>query len=186
VRDAARELYERRVNLIHERLSRIDEMFQGADSSERRVVTRDGKVFFDFEQHTVLETLDHLWNLHLQEMDDLRDGIGLRGYGQKNPLHEYQREGFVMFQGLLDNLRETVIRKLFFYEVPTPEELMAQINAEKQRREEMERRMRMIHSGSGSTSGGAAQDAPAPPKNPDEQRARLAAQKKARRKEGKR
>lgn len=182
LRDEARVLYEKRVNLIHERLSRIDEMFKGDQAAERRMTTRDGKVFFDFEQHTLLETLDHLWNLHLQEMDDLRDGIGLRGYGQKNPLHEYQREGFLLFQTLLDTLRETVVRKLFFYEVPTPEELMAQIEADRRRREEMERRLQMIHSSGGSGGSGVAEEARAQVKNPEEQRARLAAQKKARRK----
>ena len=76
-------------------------------------------------------------------MDDLREGIGLRGYGQLNPLHEYQKEGFLLFKALIANLRETLIRRLYMYEVPDPAVLIAEIEAEQARRERIEEVMRM-------------------------------------------
>ena len=128
----------------------------------------------------MLETLDHYWNLHLQEMDYLREGIGLRGYGQKNPLLEYQREGFLMFQQMMSQTQETVLRKLFYFEVQDREDLIAQIEAEKQRRLAQEKKMQLIHQSAiePQAEGSAAVDV----RNPDEQRARIEAQKKARRK----
>ncbi len=51
-------------------------------------------------------TLDTLWKDHLLSMDHLKEGIGLRGYGQKNPLREYQKEGFDMFVATLSRMRE--------------------------------------------------------------------------------
>lgn len=59
-----------------------------------------------------LEELDRCWKEHLRAMDYLRDGIGLRGYGQRDPKLEYKREGFQMFQELLDRIREGTFRAL--------------------------------------------------------------------------
>lgn len=181
LRNEARSIYEKRVNDVHERLARLDEVFEQSEAVQRIRVSQDGKRFFDFEQHVILETLDHLWNLHLQEMDELREGIGLRGYGQKNPLHEYQKEGFMLFQRMLDSLKETVVRRLFFYEVPSPEEVIAQIEAERARREEMERRLRLIHAPDGR-AGESEEPYHHIVKDPNQERARLMTQRKARRK----
>ncbi len=53
------------------------------------------------EKIVMLQTLDALWKDHLLAMDHLKEGIGLRGYGQKNPLVEYQKEGFAMFEAMM-------------------------------------------------------------------------------------
>lgn len=58
-----------------------------------------------------LQTLDQLWKDHLLAMDHLREGIGLRGYGQKDPKREYQKEGFAYFEEMLELFRRDVIRK---------------------------------------------------------------------------
>jgi len=135
------------------------------------------------EQDTMLESVDHLWKAHLQEMDHLREGIDLRGYGQKNPLHEYQREGFLMFQHLLDDIRETVVRKLFFYQAPEPAQLLAHLEQEQRRRAEVERQMRLVHTGpDGSNEVDAATAEAAKSSNADEQRAKMEALRKERRK----
>jgi hypothetical protein len=84
----------------------------------------------------------------------------------------------LLFQALLDDLRESVVRKLFFFQLPTPEQARAQIEAERRRREEMEHRMRMIHSSSG---GQPEAQAIQPARTLNEQKARLEAQKRARR-----
>ncbi|MBI2066605.1 MAG: preprotein translocase subunit SecA [Deltaproteobacteria bacterium] len=69
------------------------------------------------EKMLLLSTLDNLWKDHLLSMDHLREGIGLRGYGQKDPLLEYKREGFILFQGIIDQFRQSVLEKLFRVQV---------------------------------------------------------------------
>ncbi len=64
------------------------------------------------EKGQLLGYLDHLWKDHLMQLDHLRQGIHLRGYGQRDPLNEYKKEAFVLFGGLLTNLRQTVTRAL--------------------------------------------------------------------------
>ncbi|MCR4279892.1 MAG: preprotein translocase subunit SecA [Candidatus Komeilibacteria bacterium] len=61
----------------------------------------------------LLRTIDNLWIEHLQNMDYLRQGIGLRGYGQRDPLVEYKKEGFVMYNDLLDNIQNQVVYNIF-------------------------------------------------------------------------
>ncbi|MDG1285988.1 MAG: preprotein translocase subunit SecA [Rickettsiales bacterium] len=77
------------------------------------------------EKHVLLQTLDELWKDHLLQLDQLRQGIGLRGYGQKDPLNEYKREAFALFSDLLTRLRELTTNRLAHIEVQTqaPEEL---------------------------------------------------------------
>ncbi len=64
------------------------------------------------EKSLLLQILDHQWKDHLLQLDHLRRGIGLRAYGQKNPLNEYKREAFEMFQEMLVRLRENVVSYL--------------------------------------------------------------------------
>ena len=64
------------------------------------------------EKSVLLQTLDHVWKEHLLALDYLRQGIGLRSYGQRDPLNEYKREAFALFNGLLDELKERVTNVL--------------------------------------------------------------------------
>jgi preprotein translocase subunit SecA len=65
------------------------------------------------EKMLLLQVIDHHWKDHLLGMDHLRDGIGLRGYGQKDPLIEYKREGFDMFSAMMDRIKSDVLERLF-------------------------------------------------------------------------
>ena len=65
------------------------------------------------EQYIALSSLDAHWKEHLLSLDHLREGIGLRGYGQKDPLREYQRESFELFLEMLDQVKVDTVRKLF-------------------------------------------------------------------------
>ena len=65
------------------------------------------------EKLMLLQVIDHHWKDHLLGMDHLRDGIGLRGYGQKDPLIEYKREGFDMFSSMMDRIKSDVLERLF-------------------------------------------------------------------------
>jgi preprotein translocase subunit SecA len=69
------------------------------------------------EKIIMLQTIDGLWKDHLLNMDHLKEGIGLRGYGQKNPLQEYQKEGFDMFEDMAHRIQEDVVQKLFMVEI---------------------------------------------------------------------
>ena len=75
------------------------------------------------EKIFMLQSLDGLWKDHLLNMDHLRDGIGLRGYGQKDPLNEYKREGFEMFQAMMERWKEETVELLFKVRVEEPTEL---------------------------------------------------------------
>jgi preprotein translocase subunit SecA len=65
------------------------------------------------ERHVMLSIIDKLWVQHLTEMDDLRDGVGLQAYGQRDPLVVYKTEGFRMFGLLLDHIRHDVVHTIF-------------------------------------------------------------------------
>jgi len=77
------------------------------------------------EKSILLQTLDHLWREHLVMLEHLRQVIGLRGYGQRDPLNEYKAEAFSLFEGLVSHLREAVTAQLMRVEImdqPPPEE----------------------------------------------------------------
>ncbi len=86
------------------------------DASDRNIAQKVATYGQDRVRHAekahLLRTLDHLWKDHLMQLDHLRQGIHLRGYGQRDPLNEYKKEAFVLFGGLLTNLRTTVTRAL--------------------------------------------------------------------------
>jgi len=75
----------------------------------------------EIERVILLQTIDSKWKEHLRAMDHLREGIGLRGYGQKDPVIEYKREGFEMFQRTIDVIEEESLN-IYFSFVPVPEE----------------------------------------------------------------
>lgn len=64
------------------------------------------------QKRILLETLDQLWKEHLLALDHLRQGIGLRAYGQRDPLNEYKQEAFAMFEAMLGQLRETTVQRM--------------------------------------------------------------------------
>jgi len=74
-------------------------------------------VMRQIEKIVMLQTLDMLWKDHLLAMDHLKEGIGLRGYAQVNPLVEYQKEGFTMFEALMAVMQQDVVEKVFSVQV---------------------------------------------------------------------
>ena len=65
------------------------------------------------ERFVLLQSIDSKWKDHLRNMDELREGIGLRAYGQRDPLVEYQKEGYEMFSGMMDSIKEEAIEFVF-------------------------------------------------------------------------
>jgi len=78
------------------------------------------EVMRNVERAVYLRTIDMLWVEHLTTMDELRTGIGLRGYGQRDPLVEYKQEAYRLFQSLLGNIESSVARMIFKVEVQMP------------------------------------------------------------------
>ena len=77
------------------------------------------EVLRELERQVLLAVLDRKWREHLYEMDYLREGIGLRAYSQRDPLVEYQREGFELFQAMMESIKEEAVGFLFHVEVQT-------------------------------------------------------------------
>ncbi len=77
----------------------------------------------EMERFIMLQLIDKYWKDHLLAMDHLREGIGLRGYAQRDPLVEYKREGFEMFSQMMNRIEEEAVRYVFLYEPITQEEM---------------------------------------------------------------
>ena len=88
---------------------------------ERREQEFGSEVMREVERRVVLSVLDRKWREHLYEMDYLREGIGLRGYGQRDPLIEYQREGYDMFSAMMEGIKEESVGHLFNLEIQVQE-----------------------------------------------------------------
>ena len=112
--------------------------------------------FLYFSRHFMLEEIDQRWIEHLRNMEALREGIHLRGYGQKDPKQEYKKEGFVIFGVMMVNISRNVCEKLFHIQVRRDEtETAAQHLAEAKKKPRQ-----IIESGGGSAPS-AAPSAPA-------------------------
>src|SRR5208283_1028336 len=71
----------------------------------------------EMERLIMLHVIDTQWKDNLLSMDHLKEGIGLRGYGQKDPLVEYKKESFILFQDMMDRIEDETLRYLFFLQV---------------------------------------------------------------------
>jgi preprotein translocase subunit SecA len=111
-------------------------------------------VIAQFEKSVILQTLDNQWREHLASMDQLRQGIHLRGYAQKDPKQEYKKEAFSLFTMMLDNLKFDVIKLLSSVEIQTEEDANA---VEELRRAEQIKKMNLTHENSDGEEESASQ-----------------------------
>ena len=119
------------------------------------------EVLRHFEKSVMLQVLDQAWKEHLAAMDYLRQGIGLRGYAQKNPKQEYKREAFEMFTAMLDRIKHDVVGILSKVQVRAEEDVKA-VEAQRQQNVPMEYRHAeadALH-GEGEEAAQEAQQAP--------------------------
>ena len=111
-------------------------------------------VMRQIEKVFMLQTIDQLWKDHLLSMDHLKEGIGLRGYAQKNPLQEYKKEGFVLFEDMIGRIHEETVQKLFSVQVSREEDLD---RLEARRRQQQQQQLQMMSTGgAGIAAGGPA------------------------------
>jgi preprotein translocase subunit SecA len=79
---------------------------------ERRVLAFGQEELRAVEKYIMLQIIDKQWVAHLQDMESMKEGIGLRGYGQLDPLREYKKEGYALFEGLMERIREESLMTL--------------------------------------------------------------------------
>ncbi|MDE6149826.1 MAG: SEC-C domain-containing protein, partial [Ruminococcus sp.] len=96
------------INMLNERAKSI---YQKREDDLGKELLRE------IERVVLLKVVDSKWMAHIDDMDELKKGIGLRSYGQKNPVVEYRMEGFDMFDAMIDAIREDTVRMLFTIKV---------------------------------------------------------------------
>jgi preprotein translocase subunit SecA len=103
----------------HEKREKIIQYFQAiaTTETENKITLVGAESWKNIEKQVYLRTLDTLWMNHLDEIDYLRQGIGLRGYGQRDPLIEYKKEAFIMFSRLMETVRKTFLLTVLKIEV---------------------------------------------------------------------
>ena len=101
---------------LQEQLRNAYDIKEGQIEQQRPGLMREAERFF------ILQQIDTLWREHLQAMDALRESVGLRGYGQKDPLIEYKNEGYDMFLEMMTGMRRNVIYSMFMFQpAPAPQ-----------------------------------------------------------------
>ena len=96
----------------------VDDLKKHTHAAYERKEQELGSDLMRFLEKTfMLQVIDHHWKDHLLAMDHLRDGIGLRGYGQKDPLIEYKREGYDLFAGMMERIKSDSLERLFLVQV---------------------------------------------------------------------
>jgi preprotein translocase subunit SecA len=93
-----------------------EEVRKAYDIKENQVEQARSGMMREAERYFILQQIDTLWREHLQAMDALRESIGLRGYGQKDPLIEYKQEGYEMFLEMMIDIRRNVVYSLFMFQ----------------------------------------------------------------------
>ena len=101
-----------------------DNLIDAAKSLLRKKEEEYGKPVMDYLMKIImLQAIDFHWKDHLLSMDHLKEGIGLRGYGQKDPVREYQKEGYEMFMEMIHRIKEDTIEKLCIVRIQRQEEI---------------------------------------------------------------
>jgi len=113
---------EEKQGLTVERLEQmaIDQIHAAYDDKEHAFTP---PVLRQLEKLVLLQTVDALWKDHLLAMDHLKEGISLRGYGQRDPLQEYKKEGFEMFEAMMQLLEADVVEKVFTVQIARQEDV---------------------------------------------------------------
>ena len=107
---------------VEELKSFLQEQLRNAyDLKEAQIEQQRSGLMREAERFFILQQIDTLWREHLQAMDALRESVGLRGYGQKDPLIEYKNEGYDMFLEMMTNMRRNVIYSMFMFQPNNPQ-----------------------------------------------------------------
>ncbi len=109
-----------------DKITKLKSKFE--EKRKKRIDKVGDDVNKDIEKKIFLQNLDFEWRSHLQYLEQLRQVIGLRGYGQKNPIDEYKRESFTLFQTLLEKIKENIVIFLSNIEISIVEEVQNELS----------------------------------------------------------
>lgn len=152
VRASLSDLKDEDGNFLHITASELEEMLQNdiADAYEEILdQVNENPIAIDqlgdqpmaeLERRVLLATVDRLWQQHLYEMDYLKEGIGLRAMGQRDPLVEYKSEGALMFENMMGQVREDTITGIFNFSHQFQQVYEQQLEAEKQQEEQVKKK----------------------------------------------
>lgn len=152
VRASLADLKDEDGNFLHITASELEEMLQNdiADAYEEILdQVNENPIAIDqlgdqpmaeLERRVLLATVDRLWQQHLYEMDYLKEGIGLRAMGQRDPLVEYKSEGALMFENMMGQVREDTITGIFNFSHQFQQVYEQQLEAEKQQEEQVKKK----------------------------------------------
>ncbi len=145
--DQVDQAYEKHSRIFTESVIRHHQ--EAGRTDEEELTIEAERLLESFEQNMLLEGIDFLWRDHLKAMDHLRGGIGLRGYGQRNPLLEYKKEGFQMFGMMMDLWDERAVGRIFqpMMHDRLTEGTISQLEARRQR---LEQKQKLIAQGAGA------------------------------------
>ena len=119
-------------------LEKLQEVAKHAYQEQEERIGIEGMRYL--ERVIFLQMVDTYWKEHLLNMDHLKEGIGLRGYGQKNPLNEYKREGFEMFANMIETVKQQTLTTLFRIKIASQEDLDREA-LEKKKRQQADMRL---------------------------------------------
>jgi preprotein translocase subunit SecA len=102
-----------------------EQMRNAYDIKEGQIEQNRPGLMREAERYFILQQIDTLWREHLQAMEALRESVGLRGYGQKDPLIEYKNEGYDMFLEMMTQMRRNVIYSMFMFQPQVPQTVTA-------------------------------------------------------------
>ena len=141
-------------------VARVGESADSAYETKTSVIGAEN--WAPFERSVMLQAIDHHWREHLAALDQLRQGIHLRGYAQKNPKQEYKREAFDLFTGFLETVKHEVTKTLMTVRIRSRDEIEAAEAEARREAEALESRMRLQHAAVGAEEKTEAEDTLAP------------------------
>ena len=121
---------------IDEKFTTLEELKNILERKINEKISSLGELYKPVSKYILLTTLDMSWKEHLLSMDYLRDSVGLRAYGQKNPLNEYKKEGFEMFESMIERFNYDALRSFLAVEAINTEEIV-ELEKEKNKQEKV-------------------------------------------------
>jgi len=116
-KDAEEALHMDKQDLLDYLLEKSAAVYEKKEADLGLVEGTDMPLMRELERVIMLRVVDEYWMDHIDAMQDLRQGVGLRAYGQINPIDEYKQEGFDMFEAMVNGIREEVVRRIFIARV---------------------------------------------------------------------
>jgi preprotein translocase subunit SecA len=146
-----------------EKLGSLDEITEKLYKDAQAVLEKRERdigqlLFLRVFRNFYLQEIDNQWLEHLQNMDALRDGIGLRAWGQRDPKKEYQKEGFEYFLELMQTIKSSIVNKMFRFEIEREDEVERLEERRRAQARERQQRLQLTHAEAQAADGGEASE----------------------------